>query len=93
MDEWDLFGAEHGPRDARRCDWPAPEHGPPQPRRVSLHVDHVRPLWSLTDAERADLRWWLPFNLQVLCRACHNDKTAAEAAQRAEQRRLARGDA
>lgn len=53
---------------------------------VVLEVEHVRPLWSLTDAERLELRWWLPFNLQLLCVPCHRAKTRAEAAQRAAVR-------
>lgn len=48
-----------------------------------VDVDHVRPLWSLTDQERTELRWWLPFNLQLLCHDCHKAKTKREAAQRA----------
>lgn len=52
-------------------------------------VDHVRPLWSLSGAERVELRWWLPFNLQLLCRPCHAAKTAREAAERARLRRVA----
>lgn len=47
-------------------------------------VDHRRPLWSLTDQERADLRWWLPSNLQLLGTRCHRAKTAAEARMRAQ---------
>lgn len=50
-------------------------------------VDHVRPLWSLAPDERSQLRWWLPFNLQLLCRSCHAAKTALEAAERARLRR------
>lgn len=52
-----------------------------------LDVDHVRPLWSLDDTERAELRWWMPSNLQLLCGTCHKAKTAAEAAERAALRR------
>jgi 5-methylcytosine-specific restriction endonuclease McrA len=52
-----------------------------------LFVDHVRPRWSLTEQQRGELRWWLPFNLQLLCGRCHADKTAREAAERAELRR------
>lgn len=49
-------------------------------------VDHVRPLWSLTDEERLELRWWLPFNLQLIGSRCHKAKTAREAALRAAWR-------
>lgn len=56
---------------------------------VALEVDHVRPLWSLTPRERCQLRWWLPFNLQLLCRPCHKAKTAREAARRANLARQA----
>lgn len=63
------------------------DHGPPEPGPIVLHVDHIRPLWSLTDEERRELRWWLPFNLQLLCAACHAAKTAREARERAQVRR------
>lgn len=53
-------------------------------------VDHVRPLWSLSAEERLELRWWLPFNLQLIGRACHRAKTRAEAADRAARLRVAR---
>lgn len=52
-------------------------------------VDHVRPLWSLTEAERLELRWWGLFNLQLLGPLCHKAKTRAEARQRALARRTA----
>lgn len=52
-----------------------------------LDVDHIRPLWSLDDLERTELRWWLPFNLQLLCPNCHKAKTRAEAAAWALARR------
>lgn len=68
-------------------DYEHPLLGPPEPVRVVLEVDHVRPLWSLDDDERTELRWWLPFNLQALCTECHRAKTAAEAAERARRRR------
>lgn len=55
---------------------------------VGLAVDHVVPLWSLSDEERTELRWWLPFNLQLLCKRCHDAKTANEAAVRALLRRI-----
>lgn len=51
-----------------------------------LEVDHRRPLWSLDPIERLDLRWWLPFNLELLCVPCHRAKTAAEAGMRAQGR-------
>lgn len=54
-----------------------------------LDVDHVRPLWSLTDTEAREPRWWLPGNLQLLCGPCHKTKTAEEAKQRAALRRAA----
>lgn len=49
-------------------------------------VDHVRPLWSLTQEERLELRWWLPFNLQLIGHSCHKAKTAREAHLRAAWR-------
>jgi 5-methylcytosine-specific restriction endonuclease McrA len=64
--------------------------GPPLPTQVPHEVDHVRPLWSLTDAERLELRWWLPFNLQLLCVGCHKAKTKREARDRARGRLRAR---
>lgn len=51
-------------------------------RKVVLEVEHIRPLWSLTPSERLELKWWLPYNLQLLCRACHRAKTAAESRER-----------
>lgn len=63
------------------------EWGPGGYTGLTLAVDHVRPLWSLTDAERLELRWWLPFNLQLLCDECHRIKTRREAGERAARRR------
>lgn len=53
-----------------------------------LEVEHRRPLWSLTAEERRELRWWLPFNLQLLCAPCHKAKSRHEAVERAALRRL-----
>lgn len=53
----------------------------------TLELEHRRPLWSLEPEERLELRWWLPFNLQLLCEPCHRAKTKAEAAERAALRR------
>lgn len=64
---------------------------PPEPEPVTLEVEHVRPLWSLTDVERTELRWWLPFNLQLLCSPCHKAKSRRETAERARRRRAERG--
>jgi hypothetical protein len=47
-----------------------------------LELDHIRPLYSLNDEERLQLRWWLPFNLQLLCHWCHAAKSAREARER-----------
>ena len=47
-----------------------------------LELEHVRPLWSLNAEERRELKWWMPFNLQLLCRACHRAKTARETRER-----------
>lgn len=58
------------------CDGPGP-----------LELEHVRPLWSLTPAERKQLRWWLPYNLQLLCVPCHKAKSKREAGERAALRR------
>lgn len=49
---------------------------------IELELEHIRPLWSLSSEERLELKWWLPFNLQLLCRPCHRAKTAAEARER-----------
>jgi len=54
-----------------------------------LELEHVRPLWSLTDAERLELRWWLPYNLQLLCEPCHRAKSATEARLRADAKKSA----
>ena len=51
-------------------------------RDRALELEHIRPLWSLNDQERLELKWWLPFNLQLLCRECHAAKTAREARER-----------
>lgn len=64
-----------------RC-WACDDH-------ATLEVEHVRPLWSLTDDERQQLRWWLPYNLQLLCSTCHKAKSRHEAGLRAA---LARGE-
>lgn len=61
-------------------------------RTWKLDVDHRRPLWSLTPAERGELRWWLPFNLWLLCDECHKAKTKWEAAARAQGRNIADGN-
>lgn len=55
-------------------------------------VDHIKPLWSLEPHERRELKWWLPFNLQLLCDECHKAKTKREAAVRAALRRGQAGD-
>lgn len=52
-----------------------------------LEIEHVRPLWSLTEEERQELRWWLPFNLQLIGLVCHREKNRREAAERARSRR------
>ncbi len=46
--------------------------------RATLEVEHTRPLWSLNAQERRELKWWLPFNLTLMCRRCHRAKTANE---------------
>lgn len=94
----DLHGRECWSCGARWQPGPRPpawhhECGPPEPVPVALEVDHVRPLWSLADEERGQPRWWLPYNLQVLCAECHKAKTAAEAAERARIKKLAIWDA
>jgi hypothetical protein len=58
-----------------------------------LELEHIKPLWSLSDAERRELKWWLPFNLQLLCHWCHLAKSAREAAERAAPIRRAYFDA
>lgn len=57
--------------------------------RYGNEVDHIRPLYSLTPDERRELKWWLPFNMQLLCRVCHREKSRREAAERAAHRRSA----
>lgn len=59
--------------------------------QIALEVDHVRPLWSLDEQERTEIRWWLPANLQLLCTGpagCHTAKTAREATERAARKVL-----
>lgn len=66
--------------------WSCGQPGYPDPKvpwGAVLEMDHRRPLWSLTPEERTELKWWLPFNLWLICRACHRTKTRAEAADRA----------
>lgn len=60
---------------------------PPAPAPITLQVDHVVPLWRLTATQRLQPRWWLPYNLQLLCTTCHRTKTASEAAERAAHRK------
>lgn len=57
------------------------------PTSEPLELEHVRPLWSLTDEQRQQLRWWLPYNLQLLCSTCHKAKSRHEAQVRAAWRR------
>lgn len=65
---------------------PVVRYGPPPPVTLEFDVDHIRPLWSLTGDERGEPRWWLPGNLQLLCRSCHRDKSRVEAGHRAAGR-------
>jgi 5-methylcytosine-specific restriction endonuclease McrA len=58
-----------------------------------LELEHVKPLWSLSATERLEHKWWLPFNLQLLCRDCHALKTAREAKERAAIAKTARMEA
>lgn len=51
-------------------------------RFKALELDHIRPLWTLNEDERRELKWWLPFNLQLLCHWCHVEKTSREARDR-----------
>jgi hypothetical protein len=62
-------------------------------RVLPLELEHIKPLWSLSAAERRELKWWLPFNLQLLCHWCHLAKSAREAAERAAPIRRAYFDA
>jgi 5-methylcytosine-specific restriction endonuclease McrA len=50
----------------------------------AAELDHVVPLWrvDLMPKARRTVRWWLPGNLQTLCRPCHKEKTAREAKER-----------
>src|SRR5688500_8527831 len=58
-------------------------------KKCSPELEHIRPLWSLRGDETNELKWWLPFNLQLLCRPCHLAKSKREAAERAQLRRAA----
>lgn len=59
-------------------------------REPGLYIDHRRPLWSLDEEERRELRWWLPFNTQLLGKVCHDAKTRREAGDRARRDRSRR---
>jgi hypothetical protein len=61
--------------------------GEREPEDYGVELDHRRPLWSLDEAERLELWWWLPGNLQLLGPRCHRAKTAREATARAYMRR------
>lgn len=60
---------------------------------VHVELDHIVPLWKVAmmgePRDRA-LRWWLPGNLQALCRECHRTKTSAEAGERARLKAVER---
>lgn len=59
---------------------------------VAVEVEHVVPLWSLDELERGELKWWLPFNLQLLCQPCHRAKSKLEAQVRAQLRKIRLAD-
>jgi len=60
-----------------------------EPIFAEWFADHIKPLWSRPADLPLDQReaWWGLSNLQTLCRACHDAKTAREAAERAALRR------
>lgn len=60
-------------------------YGDYRKRHVSLEVDHITPISE--GGHPFD-----PVNLRTLCVDCHAEKTAAEAADRAERRTPSRGD-
>lgn len=89
-DEWllhyDLGSQYHylAKRDGDRCHWLGCEE------KHGLEVDHKIPLYSvreLPDDQRRE--YYGPGNLWLLCGPHHKAKSAREAAQRAEDRRLA----
>ena len=57
-------------------------------RVTALELDHTVPLWSVSHLPPEERRpFHGPANLRLLCPACHQAKTAHEAAARAERRR------
>lgn len=59
-------------------------------RVTALEVDHRVPLWSVANLPDHERRWYFgPENLWLLCPKDHKAKTAREAAERAQARRIA----
>ena len=51
-------------------------------------IDHIVPFWKvdMMPREKQTIRYWLPGNLQALCRSCHAAKTKREAGERSRAR-------
>lgn len=87
LDEMDEYGWDdyHDRVDAwsDRRDELKERYGDPYERDRGLEVDHITPISE--GGHPFD-----PANLQTLCEECHQEKTAAEATERAEQRATSR---
>jgi hypothetical protein len=57
-------------------------------RQRPWQCEHDVPLWSVNKEEPDALRYWTLWNLRLRCDDCHKRKSAAEAAQRAKEKRL-----
>lgn len=69
-------------RDGPECGWPGC-------KARGCEVDHKVPLWKVAGLAAEFRRWYFsPANLWLLCSRHHKAKTALEAAERAETRRL-----
>jgi hypothetical protein len=60
-------------------------------RVIELHLDHATPLWLVAELDGDARRpYFGPGNLQLLCRACHAEKTRGEATLRGRANRQAK---
>ena len=66
-----------------RFDYAEAKH-PNREHRKPFQVDHIRPLFENT---QGDFEYFRPENLIALCVDCHGEKTAGEAARRANDRK------
>jgi len=86
MDEFDMEShlEQVEKRDQRKMELQE-RYGDPHQYAKGLEVDHITPISE--GGHPFD-----PGNLQTLCTACHQDKTAREASERAEQRTPSKGE-